>query len=121
MKARYFFIQLDYNCCIASFSRDAKAIPLSNIVDWIAEKKGTLKYQFLWFVYDQIIVSGSLLDASTGYYTKPDYATIIEYPFLLVNDEKYGGQKPKRTYFGYQYKGGFSDHLPVLLKLKKLD
>jgi len=89
--------------------------------DWVVEKKGTLKYQSQWSVYDQIIVSGSLLNAPTGYFTRPEYATIIDHPFLLENDEKYGGQKPKRTYYGFKYKGGFSDHLPVLLKLEKSD
>ena len=38
---------------------------------------------------------------------------ILRHPFLLEEDEKYGGDKPFRTYNGMKYLGGFSDHLPV--------
>jgi hypothetical protein len=80
-------------------------------------ESGTLKFQSQWFVFDQIIVSGSLLSAKSGIYAKPENAQILSFPFLLEQDEKYGGLKPFRTYYGYTYNGGFSDHLPVLLKL----
>ena len=79
--------------------------------------KGTLKYQSQWFIFDQIIVSGSLLSADSGIFTKPENAMIISFPFLFEHDKKFGGQKPFRTYYGFSYNGGFSDHLPVLLKL----
>jgi endonuclease/exonuclease/phosphatase family metal-dependent hydrolase len=84
---------------------------------WIGKEPGTLKYQLQWSVFDQIIVSGSLLGKNAGLSTKPDYAKIVDLPFLLEKDERYGGVKPKRTYNGFSYNGGFSDHLPVLLKL----
>ena len=35
--------------------------------------------------------------------------------FLLVDDLKYLGKKPFRTYLGMKYTGGFSDHLPVYI------
>jgi hypothetical protein len=79
--------------------------------------QGTLKYQSQWYIFDQIIVSGSLLSASSGIYTKPENARILAIPFLLEEDQKFGGKKPFRTYYGYSYNGGFSDHLPVLLQL----
>lgn len=79
--------------------------------------QGTLKYQSQWFIFDQVIVSGSLLLARTGIYTKPENAGILALPFLLEEDRKFGGQKPFRTYYGFTHNGGFSDHLPVLLKL----
>lgn len=44
-------------------------------------------------------------------------AYILESGFLLETDEKYTGLKPFRTYFGYSYHGGISDHLPLLLHL----
>ena len=89
--------------------------------NWLKEKRGTLKYQSQWSVFDQIIVSGELLNATNGWGTKPGDATIVNHSFLFVKDEKYGGEKPNRTYYGYSYKGGFSDHLPVLLRLEKTD
>jgi endonuclease/exonuclease/phosphatase family metal-dependent hydrolase len=79
---------------------------------------GTLKYQSQWFIFDQIIVSGSLLNSNTGIYTNPENAEIVSLPFLFEQDDKFGGKKPFRTYYGFSYNGGFSDHLPVLLKLK---
>ena len=78
---------------------------------------GTLKYQSQWFIFDQIIVSGSLLTANSGIHTKPENAKILALPFLLEEDVKFGGQKPFRTYYGFSYNGGFSDHLPVMLQL----
>lgn len=78
---------------------------------------GTLKYQSQWFIFDQIIVSGSLLTAKSGIYARPENAKIVALPFLLEQDEKFGGKKPFRTYYGFSYNGGFSDHLPVLLEL----
>lgn len=78
---------------------------------------GTMKYQSQWFIFDQIIVSGSLLSANSGVYTKPENAKILALPFLLEEDHKFGGQKPFRTYYGFSYNGGFSDHLPVMLQL----
>lgn len=87
--------------------------------NWKNKFNGTLKYHAQWDVFDQIIVSGSLLNASSGLVTKLENANILNYPFLFEKDEKYGGMKPKRTYYGFSYLGGFSDHLPVLLKLEK--
>ncbi len=86
--------------------------------NWGAKNTGTLKYQSQWSVFDQIIVSGSLLNSTSGFVANTKDATIIRHSFLLEKDEKYGGQKPKRTFYGFSYLGGFSDHLPVLLQLK---
>jgi predicted extracellular nuclease len=85
--------------------------------NWLKDDMGTLKYQSQWFVFDQIIVSGSLLHDSIGLHTNTNYATVCQFPFLFENDKTYGGKKLFRTYNGYKYNGGFSDHLPVLLKL----
>lgn len=84
---------------------------------WMNKETGTLKYQSQWFVFDQFIVSGSLLISENGYTTGQQLAAIGKLPFLLEKDERYGGEKPSRTYTGFKYNGGFSDHLPILLKL----
>ncbi len=78
---------------------------------------GTYKYQGEWGLLDHLIVSGSLLDASAPLYTNEGKADIARLPFLLVNDEKYGGVQPFRTYYGMKYQGGYSDHLPVYVDL----
>lgn len=103
----------------------AKALPAELFSDvlynlssgWKTNETGTLKFQSQWFTFDQIIVSGSLLNTNTGWATSVENASINTSPFLLERDEKYGGLKPRRTYYGFTYNGGFSDHLPVLLKL----
>ncbi len=81
--------------------------------------RGSLKYQSQWYLFDQVIVSGTLLNSTSGFFTSPEKAKILSLPFLLEEDKKYGGLKPFRTYYGYSYNGGFSDHLPVILELKQ--
>lgn len=85
---------------------------------WAATGKGTLKFQSMWNVFDQIIVSGNMMQTNNRLYTTPDDAAIFEAGFLLKQDEQYGGIELFRTYEGYRYTGGFSDHLPVMLILR---
>lgn len=87
-------------------------------VNWGETGWGTIKYRSQWSVFDQIIVSGTLLKNRNGIVTRPDLAEMVNLPFLLEPDERYGGRKINRTYIGYSYNGGFSDHLPILLRLK---
>jgi exonuclease III len=77
---------------------------------------GTLKYQDKWNLFDQIIVSGSLLDKTGAVYTQPYDAHIFNAEFLLEKDPD-GGMQLFRTFKGIKYKGGFSDHLPVYIDL----
>lgn len=77
--------------------------------------QGTLKYQGTWNIFDQIIVSAGMLNDTRGLHVKPDGFTILNNLFLLEPDDTYTGYKPFRTYSGYNYKGGFSDHLPVYI------
>jgi len=110
-----------------SISRILRAKPMTDNVDsqelynlsyyWQKEETGTLKYQSQWYYFDQIMVTGWLLNATSGYKTTEQLAAKVELPFLFERDDKYGGLKPNRTYYGYSYNGGFSDHLPVLLRL----
>ncbi|MCR5646226.1 MAG: endonuclease [Bacteroidales bacterium] len=79
--------------------------------------KGTLKYQDAWMVFDQIIVSRSLLESAT-LHCRPEDAHIVHDDMLLIDDPTYHGKKLNRTYLGPKYLGGFSDHLPVLLLLR---
>lgn len=79
--------------------------------------KGTLKFQESWMVFDQMIVSRSLIDSPT-LHCDPADACIIHEEALLTDDPTYHGQKLNRTYVGPKYLGGFSDHLPVVLLLR---
>ncbi len=82
------------------------------------KKEGTYKYRGKWNYLDQIIVSGALLQTSGGISLRENSAYIYSAEFLLEKDnDKYGGLKPFRTYSGWRYLSGYSDHLPVYIDL----
>lgn len=72
-------------------------------------EKGSHKYRDTWSQLDHIIVS-----ASFYHYLVPKSARNFSPPFLLTNDKTWRGKRPLRTYHGYKYEKGFSDHLPVI-------
>ncbi|MEW5844715.1 MAG: endonuclease [Bacteroidota bacterium] len=78
---------------------------------------GSYKYQGTWGIIDQIIVSQSLLSGKHILYTSPQKAAVFENDQLLEPDKQYSGKKPFRTFIGYRYHGGYSDHLPVYIDL----
>lgn len=81
--------------------------------------QGSHKYQGNWGMLDQFIVSGNLLTKNGRIYTSTDDVHVFNADFLLEKDEANMGSMPFRTYIGFKYNGGFSDHLPVFLDLKK--
>lgn len=76
-------------------------------------KFGSYKFHGEWGLLDHLIVSGTLLHFTSSFYTNENKANVFRAPFLLVEDHKYGGVQPFRTYLGPRYQGGYSDHLPV--------
>ncbi len=82
-----------------------------------AKNKGSHKYQGKWGMLDHIIVSGSLLNENNRIHTTKDDAHVFEAKFLLETDSKYQGFTPNRTYIGFKYHAGFSDHLPIYIDL----
>lgn len=74
---------------------------------------GSYKYQGEWNLLDHIILSGSLLMPNAPMCTTEEKAGVFSAPFLLAEDQKYGGKQPFRTYYGMKYQAGYSDHLPV--------
>lgn len=79
--------------------------------------KGTLKYQADWNTFDQVIISANMLTNANSMAVQNGTGYIFDAAFLLEPDEKHLGIKPKRTYIGYRYNGGFSDHLPVFVDI----
>lgn len=73
--------------------------------------RGTYRYQGEWRSIDHFLVTPSML-------SKIDSVYINDQPFLLEEDSKYGGKRPKRTFQGMRYRKGFSDHLPLVLRLR---
>jgi len=78
---------------------------------------GSYKFDGTWELIDQILVSRNFLPENNLSCIKNGSFKVFSPTFLLVRDEKFGGMKPFRTYSGYKYSGGFSDHLPVILDL----
>lgn len=73
--------------------------------------KGTYRYKGHWESIDHMLVSPSLLPSV-------QQASVFDAPFLLVDDERYGGVKPRRTFPPYHYDAdGYSDHLPLIVRM----
>ena len=95
---------------------------LDTLVNLFANNKnlgffGTLKHQYSWQIFDQIIVSNSLITNIKGLEYKNNSAQIFHADFLFEKDDSFGGVKLFRTYVGPKYFGGYSDHLPVYIDL----
>ena len=73
--------------------------------------QGTHKYQGIWTCLDQFYVSHSIFPQSTAMIFSPQW--------LLEEDTKYLDVQPRRTYVGYRYHDGYSDHLPIVLTIQK--
>ena len=71
---------------------------------------GTHKYQGRWTFLDHFYVSPSIDSLSQ--------AQVYDAEWIQETDEKYMGLKPKRTYNGYRYQNGYSDHLPIILRVR---
>lgn len=80
-------------------------------------RPGTYKYQGIWSVLDQFMVSGNMLMPGEKKDFQPIRFEIFSPSFLLVNDETFSGVKPYRTWNGMKYSGGYSDHLPVVVSI----
>ena len=75
------------------------------------QAKANYRHEGLWSNLDHVLVSASLLPYV-------DTAYVCDLPFLLEDDPKYGGTRPHRTFQGFRYHGGYSDHLPLVVRLK---
>ena len=77
-----------------------------------AAGEGSIKYRGTWELIDQFWIRESNPAEA------PPRMSVFRPPFLLEPDAGYTGEKPRRTWSGPRYKGGLSDHLPVVLHKK---
>lgn len=75
--------------------------------DW-----GSHKFQGVWDYIDQVFFF-------PGEGWMVGELKLIRYDHLLVEESNGKGVRPKRTNRGPAYEGGISDHLPLLLRLKR--
>lgn len=71
--------------------------------------QGTHKYQGVWSCLDQYYVSKELKDRVSVQIYSPEW--------LLEEDNKYLDYQPKRTFVGFRYHEGYSDHMPIVLTI----
>lgn len=71
--------------------------------------QGTHKYQGVWSCLDQYYVSNELKDRVSVQIYSPEW--------LLEEDNKFLDYQPKRTFVGFRYHGGYSDHMPIVLTI----
>lgn len=86
---------------------NSEELRLNGLEDKKMKGEGTHKYQGRWTFLDHFYVSPAIDSLSE--------ARIYDAEWIQETDEKYMGLKPKRTYNGYKYQNGFSDHLPIIL------
>ena len=79
---------------------------------------GTLRGREGWAVFDRVFCSKNLLPEKAPVFVVDKSFHIFDAPFLLENDKKNMGLKPNRTYNGFAWHGGFSDHLPVYVDIR---
>lgn len=72
---------------------------------------GTYRYQGRWQSIDHVL-------ASPAACRRVDSVYVHAPQFLLEPEKQYGGYRPRRTYNGIRYQPGFSDHLPLVVRLR---
>ncbi len=90
---------------------EASLIDISKSAKGHNGAKGTYKFQGEWGSLDHMFVSPSMRQELSECF-------IFDAPFLLEEDEVYGGVKPVRNFLGPRYLRGFSDHLPLVARFK---
>lgn len=72
--------------------------------------RGTYRYQGEWGSLDHVFGSPAIVRSV-------DSVFIHAPRFLLEKEPQYGGWRPRRTYNGMRYQPGYSDHLPLVVRL----
>jgi hypothetical protein len=87
--------------------------------DELAAGNGTLLFQGAWNLFDQILLSPTLIRAASP---TPQLQLcghqVFRRDYLLQQEGSYKGS-PLRTFSGNKWLNGYSDHLPTIVYLKK--
>lgn len=78
--------------------------------------RGTLCYRGKWNLFDQILLSKSLLKKRRG--LRYDHSEVFVREYLIQQDGDYKGY-PLRTHGGRRWLNGYSDHFPTIVYLRK--
>ncbi len=84
---------------------------------------GTLAYGDAWNIFDNIVVSENLVNPAAGdlklqksIYNKKYYGNIFKPSYLIQQEGRFKGY-PFRAFSGGSFIGGYSDHLPVFIRI----
>ena len=80
---------------------------------------GTLAYNSSWNLFDQIIVSGTLLEQNTGSNRLHFLKSIVNNFDFLKDTEGTRQGYPRRTFASGMYLNGYSDHFPTEILLRR--
>jgi len=125
----------DHIMMMGDFNDDPKDESLKQIINAMHPKKqmkgslvnlfidihkkgvGTNTYRGTWNLFDQIIISNSLIGNKRSGNLKVIKVGIYNEPYLFQQIGKYKGY-PFRAFAGNAYIGGYSDHFPVFMILE---
>lgn len=79
--------------------------------------KGSYRYRGLWEMIDQILVSETMVTQEGHFTATSQNFRVFDASFLMEDDPDYPGKRPVSTYRAYKWEGGYSDHLPVLVRV----
>ena len=80
---------------------------------------GTLAYRDKWNLFDQFIITETLLDRQNKYDDFTFYKSVVFNKSFLKNQKGNFKGYPFRTFVGSSFLGGYSDHFPVYMLLVK--
>ena len=80
--------------------------------------EGTYRYKDKWNVLDQFLLSSKLISSKTAHYVTN--SVFIKNEKWMLQTGKFAGY-PFRTYAGNKWLNGYSDHLPIGLRIQLND
>jgi predicted extracellular nuclease len=79
--------------------------------------QGSYFYAGQWNMLDQILIGQSLTKPASQFYVPKNSGQIVKHDWMLYESKKHNQMLPNRTYSSGTYYGGYSDHLPVILRV----
>ena len=85
-------------------------------VEAMNERQGSYNYRGRWYLYDWMTLSPAI---SRGTTLKIADAGIYARDYMTEPPTASGTRRPRRTFYGGDYSGGYSDHFPVYVVIVK--
>ncbi len=98
---------------------DKKANLYNVVYDLDRAGDGSYSHKGDWTMLDQFIVSKNFIDNTDSLQVDVNDASVFDESWILFKHPKYKTIQPNKTYSGKKYHGGYSDHLPIKMKITK--